>query len=120
MNERAERTTASLHEHAVENLLYIRDAMERAGSFTAVPGWGAVFMGMAGAAASIIAPAQQTRLGWMLTWLVTAVVAVAVGLLAVLFKSRKAGVAFLSHPARQFALSFSPALLVGALLTVAL
>lgn len=120
MNERTVRATASLHEHAAENLLYIRDAMERAGSFTAVPGWGAVFMGMAGVAASVIAPAQETRLGWMLTWLAAAVIAVAVGLIAILFKSRRAGVPFLSHPARQFALSFSPALLVGALLTVAL
>ena len=30
-----------MHEHAAETLVYIRDAMERAGSFTAVPGWAA-------------------------------------------------------------------------------
>lgn len=120
MTEGHDRKVPSLHEHAAENLLYIRDAMERAGSFTAVPGWGAVFMGLAGLAAAIIAPAQATRVGWLITWLAAAVVAAAIGLLAVLLKSRTAGVAFLSHPARQFALSFSPAILVGALLTVAL
>jgi hypothetical protein len=114
------RRATSLHEHAAENLLYIREAMERAGSFTAVPGWGGVFMGLVGLAAAIIAPTQETRLGWLLTWIAAAVVAAAAGLLAVLFKSRGAGVAFLSHPARQFALGFSPAILTGALLTVAL
>jgi hypothetical protein len=120
MDERRSRATASLHEHAADNLLYIRDAMERAGSFTAVPGWGGVFMGLVGLAAAIIAPAQETRLAWLLTWLVAAIVAVAAGVLAVLLKSKSAGVPFLSRPARQFALGFSPAVLISALLTIAL
>lgn len=120
MDERSPRRTPSLHEHAADNLLYIRDAMERAGSFTAVPGWGGVFMGLAGLAAAIIAPAQESRVAWLLTWLMAAVVAVIAGVLAVLFKSKSAGVPFLSRPARQFALGFSPAILVSALLTIAL
>jgi hypothetical protein len=120
MDERSPRRTPSLHEHAADNLLYIRDAMERAGSFTAVPGWGGVFMGLAGLAAAIIAPAQEGRVAWLLTWLMAAVVAVIAGVLAVLFKSKSAGIPFLSRPARQFALGFSPAILVSALLTIAL
>lgn len=120
MDNRRLRSTVSLHEHAAENLLYIRDAMERASSFTAVPGWGGVFMGLAGVAAAIIAPAQPTRFGWLLTWLATAAVAVAVGLLGVLVKARNEGVPLLSRPARQFALGFVPAIFVAALLTVAL
>jgi hypothetical protein len=114
------RSTVSLHEHAAENLLYIRDAMERASSFTAVPGWGGVVMGLAGLAAAIIAPAQTSRLAWLLTWLATAAVAVAVGLLGVLFKARNDGVPLLSRPARQFALGFVPAIFVAALLTIVL
>ncbi|MGH9458778.1 MAG: hypothetical protein ACRD2J_14190 [Thermoanaerobaculia bacterium] len=111
---------APLHEHAAANLTYIRDAMERAGSFTAVPGWGGVVMGLAGLAAAIIAPGQPNDAAWLATWIVAAILATAAGLLAVLVKSRAAGVPFFSRPARQFALSFSPAILAGLLLTIAL
>ena len=111
--------TRRIHERAAENLVFIRDAMERAGSFTAVPGWGGVVMGLAGLAAAIIAPAQTTRTAWLVTWLAAAAVASAAGILAVLLKSRQFDVPFLSRPARQFALSFSPAILAGALLTAA-
>ncbi|MGN2244106.1 hypothetical protein ACFWZU_11410 [Frateuria sp. GZRR33] len=114
------RSTVSLHEHAAENLLYIRGAMERASSFTAVPGWGGVVMGLAGLAAAVIAPAQSSRWAWLLTWLGAAAVAVAVGLLGVLFKARNEGVPLLSRPARQFALGFVPAIFVAALLTIVL
>lgn len=108
-----------IHEHAAENLVFIRDAMERAGSFTAVPGWGGVVMGLAGLAAAIIAPAQATANGWLITWLAAAFVASAAGIVAILIKSRQFGVPFFSRPARQFALSFAPAILAGALLTAA-
>lgn len=120
MDNRRLRSTVSLHEHAAENLLYIRDTMERASSFTAVPGWGGVFMGLAGLAAAIIAPVQSSRLAWLMTWIATAAVAVAVGLLGVLFKARNEGVPMLSRPARQFALGFVPAIFVAALLTIVL
>ena len=36
----------SLHSHAMDNLRFIRDAMERAGPFTGVPGWGGVAMAL--------------------------------------------------------------------------
>ena len=110
----------SLHEHAAENLVFIRDAMERAGSFTAVPGWGGVVMGLTGVAAAIIAAGQETPQAWLVTWVAAAVVASAVGLVAILLKSREAGVPFLSRPARQFAFSYSPAILAAALITAAL
>ena len=35
-----------LHEHAMDNLRYIRRTLERAGSFTAVPGIGGMLMGV--------------------------------------------------------------------------
>jgi uncharacterized membrane protein HdeD (DUF308 family) len=109
-----------LHDHAAKNLLYIRDAMERAGSFTAVPGWGGVVMGLAGLAAAIIAPSQPTASAWLATWLVAALFALVVGLAAITIKAIHSKTPLLSGPARQFALSFSPAILVGAMLTAAL
>lgn len=120
MNRPDQTTPVSIHQHAAENLVFIREAMERAGSFTAVPGWGGVIMGLAGLAAAIIAPAQPTATGWLVTWLAAAVIATGVGIIAILIKSRTTGVPLFSRPARQFALSFSPALVAGALLTAAL
>ena len=111
--------TRGMHEHAAENLSFIREAMERAGSWTAVPGWGAVVMGLIGLAAAIIAPAQETPTQWLVTWLAAAAFAVVAGLIAILVKSRAFGLPFFSRPARQFALSFSPAVLAGILLTAA-
>lgn len=108
-----------IHEHAAENLVFIRDAMERAGSFTAVPGWGAMVMGLAGLAAAIVAPAQATEVGWLLTWLAAAAFAFPVGVVAILLKARRVGMPLSSGPTRRFALGFSPALVAGALLTVA-
>lgn len=110
----------SMRDHAAENLVFIRDAMERAGSFTAVPGWGGVVMGLTGLAAAIIAAGQQTSAGWLLTWLAAAAIATIAGVISMLLKSRESGVAFFSRPARQFAFSYLPAILAGILLTAAL
>lgn len=108
-----------IHEHAADNLVFIREAMERAGSFTAVPGWGAVVMGLAGLAAAIVAPAQATPLGWLLAWLVAAAFAAVAGVVAIVVKARQFEVPLFARPARQFALGVAPALLAGALLTAA-
>src|SRR5512145_397958 len=104
----------ALHERAAENLRYIRDTMERAGSFTAVPGWGGVLMGITALAAALIAARQPTLERWLAVWLGEGLLAIAIGAFAMARKSRAAHLALSSTPARKFALSFAPPLFVGA------
>lgn len=106
--------------HAIENLRYIRDTMERASSFTAVPGHGGVLMGLSALAASAVAMRQTSEQAWMLVWLAELVLAAAIGTLTMFVKSRRSGLSLLSAPARKFSLAFAPPMITGGLLTAAL
>ena len=110
----------ALHARAMDNLRFIRDTMERAGSFTAVPGWGGVLMGLTVLAAAPVAAAQATPAGWLAVWLAEAVIAVSISTAAIARKARTGGTSLFAAPARKFALSLSPPLVAGALLTVLL
>ncbi len=109
-----------LDAEAAANLRFIRQTMEQAGSFTAVPGWGGVGMGAIALAAAVVASRQRSPEAWLATWTVAAAVAMALGAGTSLWKARRANLSLLSGPARKFALGFSPPLLVGALLTALL
>jgi hypothetical protein len=111
---------AAPHLHALENLRYIRETMERSGSFTAVPGWGGAIMGLTAVAAAVVASGQKSPEAWLAVWLAAALVAMLVGAWATARKVRAAKVPILSGPAQKFALSLAPPLVAGALLTVAL
>jgi hypothetical protein len=109
-----------LAEKALDNLRYIRATMERAGSFTAVPGWGQVAVGITALAAAVVAARQQSTLNWLVVWLAEAILALAIGGWTMVRKARAVNDSLLSGPGRRFGLSFLPPLLVGGLLTVAL
>ncbi|HSC76920.1 MAG TPA: hypothetical protein VLB32_00035 [Candidatus Acidoferrales bacterium] len=109
-----------LETHAAENLSFIRQTMERAGSFTAVPGWGGVAMGVVALAAAPLAGQAATREGWLGVWLAAAALAVGIGAASIFLKARATGMSLRSGPARKFALAFAPPLAVGALLTLVL
>jgi hypothetical protein len=104
----------------MDNLRFIRETMERASSFTAVPGWGGVLMGVTALAASFVAASQTTRNLWLATWVMEALLAVVIGGWAMDRKARRAETPLLAGPGRKFAFSYSPPILVGMLLTVAL
>ena len=106
--------------HAMDNLRYIRETMERAGAFTAVPGWGGVAMGITALAASFVAAHQSSIGAWVITWVVEGMLAIGIGILAMWRKARKAGKTMWSAPARKFLFSFVPPLSVGAALTIVL
>lgn len=110
----------AMHSHAIDNLRYIRETMERAGSFTAVPGWGGVTMGITAVAAAMVAGWQISPNRWLATWLVEGAVAIAIGMIAMQQKARAAGLEMWSAPARKFAFSFVPPMFAGAALTFAL
>jgi hypothetical protein len=112
--------TVSLHTHAMDNLRFIRETMERAGSFTAVPGWGGFAMGVSALAAAWIASRQASADAWLITWLAEGVFAIALGAWAMRRKAERGEVPLLSAPGRKFVWSFAPPLLVGALLTLVL
>jgi hypothetical protein len=115
---RARKEPPALHDRAMDNLQFIRETMERASSFTAVPGWGGVLMGATALAAAIISSQQATRNLWLATWVVEALLALVVGGWAMDRKARRAATPLLSGPGRKFALSYCPPILVGILLTV--
>lgn len=106
-----------MHERAIDNIRYIRETMERAGSFTAVPGRGGAAMGVTALVAAFVAARQPNTESWLATWMAEAAVAVLIGALSMYAKARVAESPLLSAPARKFALSFAPPLLAGALLT---
>lgn len=112
-----ERAPEALHERAMDNLRYIRETMERAGSFTAVPGWGGVAMGATALAAAFLASRQASHQGWMLTWLLEALAAGLIGVFATAYKAKVTKIPILSVPARKFVLGFAPPLMAGAILT---
>lgn len=109
-----------LRDRALDNLQFIRSAMERAGSFTAVPGWGMVVVGCTALAATWLALRQARDADWLAVWLGEAVLGVVVGGAALVQKARAANDPLLSGPGRRFGLSFLPPIVVGALLTIAL
>jgi len=109
-----------LRDRALDNLQFIRSTMERAGSFTAVPGWGMVVVGCTALAATWLAMRQARDADWLAVWLGEAVLGVVVGGAAMVQKARAANDPLLSGPGRRFGLSFLPPIVVGALLTIAL
>jgi hypothetical protein len=104
---------------AADNLRFIRDTMERAASFTAVPGWGGVAIGISALFTGVLAwrmAAQQQ----FIAWLVEAAVALAIGTITVRMKSKRLALSLSSRPAQRALLSFVPPLLAGAVLTIVL
>lgn len=112
--------TPTLHTDAMENLRFIRETMERSVSFTAVPGRGGVLIGITALMAAWVGSRQSTTQAWLTAWLAEALFALLIGGWAMGHKARAANVPLLSGPGRKFALSLSPPLLAGALLTVVL
>jgi hypothetical protein len=105
---------------AADHLRYIRETMENAAEFTAVPGWGGVGMGATALAAAFLASRQASAGAWLTIWLAEVFVAVAIAAPAAATKARRANSSIFRGPGRKFVLSFAPPIIVGGLLTLVL
>ena len=120
-SETASSEPPRLSDRAIDNLRFIRETMERAStSFTAVPGYGGALMGATAVGASIVAANQTTTKFWLITWMAEAILAFAIGFLAMWQKARLADSSLLSAPAQKFAFGFAPPLFAGIVLTILL
>ncbi|MGO9128425.1 MAG: hypothetical protein ACLQIS_01765 [Bryobacteraceae bacterium] len=104
----------------MDNLRFIRETMERATAFTAVSGWGLVMVGATAIGAAFLARRVSSPGGWLTIWLAEALLALAIAGGGTLRKARASKMPLFSMPGKRFALSFSPPMVVGALLTAVL
>lgn len=112
--------TVDLQSHAMDNLRYIREAMESSAPFTSVPGWGGVAVGCSALVAAALAAGQTFGERWLTIWVIDALLALAVGGWAMASKARGQGVQLSKGVGRRFLLSLSPPILAAAVLTVVL
>ncbi len=114
------RAPRALDAGADEHLRVIRTAMDRAGSFTAVPGWGGVGMGVVALSAAWLARGVRDPRTWLSIWLGAAVAGFAIGAITMARKASGSGVPLLGGVSRRFYLTLGAPIAVGAVLTAAL
>jgi hypothetical protein len=112
----------ALHERALDNIRFIRQTMERAGSFSSIPGVGGAIVGGTAIIAALVAQpfADVDPSRWLTIWLVEAGVAAVIGAAAMTAKALRARVSLVSGPARLFFVSYFAPMISGAILTLAL
>jgi len=107
-----------IENRAMENIRFIRETMERSAAFTAVPGWGGVIIGATALATAYAASRQTSPPAWLAVWLIEVLLALSIAGWATYQKASAANIPLFSGPGRKFAISLSPPLVAGALLTV--
>ena len=101
----------------LDQLQFIRHTMESATSFTAVPGWGTVILGLTALTAAFFARTVDSQVTWVLLWLGEAVLSMSIALVAMQRKAQRAGAPLTSGPGSRFARTFLPPMVAGAILT---
>jgi hypothetical protein len=105
---------------AMDNLRFIRETMEAAGTFTAVSGWGQVVIGVTAILAALLASRYANTSEWVLVWAAEAFLALLISVWFMYDKARSASLPLLTGSARKLLFSFSPVGVVGMVVTVAL
>src|SRR5262245_36702187 len=104
---------------AMDNLRFIRETMEAAGTFTAVSGWGQVVIGFTAILAALLASRQTLPLEWVLVWSGEAILALFISVWFMYSKAKSASLPLLSGSARKLLFSFTPVFVVGMVITFA-
>ncbi len=114
---RAIEQPVRIDSQAFANLRYIRETMESAGQFTAIPGRGGVLMGCTALLAALLAHSQRRSGPWLAVWSSEALLGMVIALVAAQRKAVAIGKPLLAGPGRKFLLALVPPVIVGALLT---
>ena len=104
---------------AMDNLRFIRETMEAAGTFTAVSGWGQVVIGVTAIFAALFAASQTAPVEWVLVWGGEAILALGISVWFMYNKAKTASLPLLTGSARKLLFSFTPVAAVGMLVTFA-
>ncbi len=104
----------------MDNLRFIREAMESSGTFTSVPGWGVIAMGTLALLGAAVAPRQPDAGPWLITWILVAVGSYTVCGALMVRKAHAAREELTRGQGRRFLMSLTPPLLAAAVLTVVL
>lgn len=107
----------ALSDRAIDNLRYIREKMELAGSFTAISGRGIAATGLIAICAYLLSGNQLGSPRWLSSWLVAAVLALVTSVVATWRKASLKQVPLGGAVGRKLALAFLPALITGAMIT---
>jgi len=91
--------------------------MERSASFTAVPGWGQVILGLTALASAWLAARQSNSAAWLKVWLAEALLAALIAVISTRWKANRRGLPLFTGPGRRVALGLFPPLIAGALIT---
>jgi hypothetical protein len=105
----------SVHDRAAADLCFIRGAMERSVSFSAVSGLGGMAMGGVALVTASLAWGIGTGAARLSLWIGAAVLAAAIGVASMQRKAAREGLSLGHGPGRRFLLGLCPALLAGAL-----
>lgn len=108
----------ALHQHADDNLRYIRATMESAKSFTGVSGLGYVVAGLSALPATWLAARQADEAGWLTVWMLELVLASGLAFALTACKAVKQGSSLVSPSGRKLLFAFLPAMVAGGLVTL--
>ena len=106
-----------MHERAMENLGFIRDALERSTPFTSVSGWGLVGMGLYSIGGGWVASLRLNAGWWIDCWVTVGIGGFLMGLVAMIWKMKQEPRPARMHALRHFASSLFPPIVAGAVLT---